>query len=314
MIITALRGGLGNQMFAYAAGLALAEQRRTVLKLDVSWFRHYAEFEAHNRYALSCFNITEQFATDEEILRVRGRALSRTERWSVWAARRLRFHRYADALSTRASFHRQPGFAHYDEFAHVPDGTYIDGTWQSERFFAPIANLLRLHFSFRYPAPESVRETGAQIRRGPSVAVHFRRGDYVTNPAFRDEIGVVGFDYYERALELMYARHPGVTAYVFSDDIDAIERQFRPRGPHHFVRATQPWHSYDKIRLMSMCDHAIISNSTFAWWAAWLNPSPRKLVVAPDPWLAGKPQDSRDVVPDGWIRLPHRADSAVPAT
>ena len=72
MIITWLSGGLGNQMFQYAAGLALAERHRTTLKLDVSWFRAHPEYEAHNRYALSCFNVTEQFATQEEIDRVRG--------------------------------------------------------------------------------------------------------------------------------------------------------------------------------------------------------------------------------------------------
>ena len=80
MIITWLSGGLGNQMFQYAAGLALAERRRTVLKLDVSWFREDPGYEAHNRYALSCLNITEQFATQQEIERVRGVQFTRTER------------------------------------------------------------------------------------------------------------------------------------------------------------------------------------------------------------------------------------------
>ena len=88
MIITRLFGGLGNQMFQYAAGLALAGRRRIVLKLDVSWFREDPAYEAHNRYALSCFNLTEPFATQEEIDRVRGVALTRTERWST--ARRVR--------------------------------------------------------------------------------------------------------------------------------------------------------------------------------------------------------------------------------
>ena len=80
MIITKLTGGLGNQMFQYAAGLALAEARHTVLKLDVSWFRQYPDHQDFIRYALSCLNVTEQFATAEEINRVRGPYFSRTGR------------------------------------------------------------------------------------------------------------------------------------------------------------------------------------------------------------------------------------------
>jgi hypothetical protein len=144
---------------------------------------------------------------------------------------------------------------------------------------------------------------------GPSVAVHFRRGDYVRNATFSQTIGVLGFDYYLRAMAMLRERHPGLTFYVFSDDIDAIERDFQPPVPCVFVRATQHWHSYDKIRLMSACDHAILSNSTFAWWGAWLNPNPMKSVIAPDPWFIGGTQDGSDVVPRSWVRLPIRTQA-----
>jgi len=303
MIITRLNGGLGNQMFQYATGLALAEHHRTVLKLDVSWFRKYDEYEAHNRYALSCFNITEQFATAEEIDRVRGIKLTKVERWSARIARALHFYQYANRHATAGNLHYAERSGFYPGFFDQPDNTYLHGTWQSERFFAPVANLLRLHLSFRYPPQHAVMEMAARIRGGPSAAVHFRRGDYTRNATFKREIGVLDLSYYERATAMLREKHPDITFYIFSDDIDAIEQEFHPPGPHVFVRATQPWHSYDKIRLMSQCDHAVISNSTFAWWAAWLNPSPHKTVIAPDPWLAGKPEDSADVVPRSWISL-----------
>jgi hypothetical protein len=305
MIITRLTGGLGNQMFQYAAGLALAERRRTVLKLDVSWFKEDPQYEAHNRYALSCLNITEQFATEEEVDRVRGVALTRTERWTVKAARLLRLYQYARRHAGPSNLHYAERFGFYPGFLEQPDNTYLHGMWQSERFFAGVSDILRLHFSFRYPPQPAVVAMSDRIARGgPSAAIHFRRGDYVRNSTFNQEIGVVGLDYYRRATELLLKRHPGLTFYVFSDDIDAIEREFTPPGPHVFVRATKPWHSYDKIRLMSQCDHAIISNSTFAWWGAWLNPSPEKTVIAPDPWFAAKPEEGSEVVPESWIRLP----------
>jgi hypothetical protein len=306
MIITRLLGGLGNQMFQYAAGLALAQQRRTVLKLDVSWFREYAEYEAHNQYALNCFNVTEQFATQEEVERVRGVNTTRAERLAISLAKRLHFYQFAGRYSHPFNHHIPPTFRYYPALLDQPDNTYLDGMFQSEKFFQSIANTLRLHFSFRYPPQPAVAEMALHIQSGPAAAVHFRRGDYVRNASFSQEIGPLGMDYYYRAVSLLRQRHPDITLYVFSDDIDAIEREYQPDGPHVFVRVVQPWHAYDKIRLMSLCNHAIISNSTFCWWAAWLNSWPDKMVIAPDPWFAGGDRDGSDLVSDDWLRLPRR--------
>jgi hypothetical protein len=303
MIITSLTGGLGNQMFQYAAGLALAERRRTVLKLDVSWFGEDPQYEAHNRYALSCFNITEQFATREEIDRICGVQLTRTERWAATLARGLRLYQYANRHVARGHRHSAPTFAFYPEFFSLPDHTHLSGMFQSEKFFAPIADLLRLHFSFRYPPLPAVAELAARIRSGPSAAIHFRRGDYARNPGFAREIGVLGPGYYRRAIRRLRERSPEAKIYIFSDDIEVVAREFTPDGPHEFVRGVQPWHAFDKIRLMSLCDHLAIANSTFSWWAAWLNPSPTKLVLAPEPWFAQSPHNTADLVPSNWVRL-----------
>src|SRR5688572_12491279 len=181
MIITWLTGGLGNQMFQYAAGLALAAQHRTVLKLDPSWYQADLPYAAHVRYGLSCFNITEQFATQEEIDRVRGVPYSRIRRWSEAGARALRLRPPSPHPALPANWHCPPTFAYYPEFGAQPDNTYLQGMFQSEKFFAPVADLLRLHFSIRYPAPPEVEALAARIRSGPSIAVNFRRGDYVSN-------------------------------------------------------------------------------------------------------------------------------------
>ncbi len=307
MIITWLSGGLGNQMFQYAAGLALAERRRTVLKLDPTWFREDPTYAPHNRYALSCFHITEQFATADEVERAKGIRLTRTERWARAAAGALRLRHVAAFGRQPGHLHQPPTFAFYPEFFDQPDGTYLGGMFQSERFFAPVADLLRLQFSIRYPAAPGVAGVAARIRSGPSVAVHVRRGDYATNAGFRRELGVLDPVYHERAFRLVRERHPAATFYVFSDDIEAVAREIRPPGPHVFVRPQPGWPAHDELRLMSLCDHFIIANSTFSWWAAWLGTNPGKLVVAPDPWFSGPDRDVSDVVPSGWLRLPRSA-------
>jgi hypothetical protein len=304
MIITWLNGGLGNQMFQYAAGLALAHQRRTVLKLDVSWFREYAGLEAHNIYGLHCFNIQGQFATQDEVARLCGRPLSFAERSLLPLARALRLHDWTGRHTPAGRQHQARAFHFYPEFFDLPDNTMISGWWQSEKFFAPVAGLLRLQFSFRYPPLPEVASLAERIRSGPSAAVHFRRGDYTRNSTFNQTIGVVDSAYYENAVRRLRERSPQATLYVFSDDIEAVAREFHPPGPHVFVRCVEHWHPWDKIRLMSLCDHFVIANSTFSWWAAWLNPSPEKLVIAPDPWFVNSVHDSSDVVPGNWTRLP----------
>lgn len=304
MIISRLRGGLGNQMFQYAAGLALAQRRHTVLKLDVSWFREHPEYEAHNVYGLHCFNLPGQFASAEELRVARGVRLTRTERWSVALARVLRFRQYAERLAAPGTSHRPPTFRFYPEFHDLPDGTLLDGMFQSERFFAPVAGLLRLQFTPRYPSLPSVEEMARRIAGGPSIAVHFRQGDYARNAAFSREMGVLNLDYYRSAVQLLRKRAPEATLYIFSDDIETVAREFTPPGPHEFVRCVQPWHPWDKLRLMSQCQHIAIANSTFSWWAAWLNPTPDKLVICPDPWFVQSEHDATDVVPAAWTRLP----------
>lgn len=304
MIITRLLGGLGNQMFQYAAGIALAHRRRTVLKLDVDWFKEDPELEAHNRYALGCLNVCEQFATREEIERLRGRPFRRTEAWLAAAARLLRLQRLAEMHEHRGRWLIQSGPSYADALTAAQDATYIDGMWQSEKCFGgESAPIVRQHFTFRYPAPAAVEEMAQVIRSRPSAFVHFRRGDYERNATFREDIGVLGLDYYRRAEEHLLAQHPDVTLFVFSDDIDAVERAYKPKAPCVFVRCVKPWHAHDKIRLMSLCGHGIISNSTFAWWGAWLGSTGERTIIAPDPWLAGRPSESSDVVCASWKRL-----------
>ncbi|MCC5022273.1 MAG: hypothetical protein J6386_05485 [Candidatus Synoicihabitans palmerolidicus] len=122
MIIIWLTGGLGNQMFQYAAGLALAERRRTVLKLDVSWYRDDPAYEAHNQYALSCLNITEQFATTEEVKRTQGPALSRSERWSIALAKRLRLNQWTDQFASPGNRYSETNHTFSEDFINRVGG------------------------------------------------------------------------------------------------------------------------------------------------------------------------------------------------
>ncbi|NBX76025.1 MAG: alpha-1,2-fucosyltransferase [Proteobacteria bacterium] len=301
MIITKLQGGLGNQMFQYAAGMALAHHHRTVLKLDVFWYKNDPNTQPHDRYGLNCFNVTEQFATKKEVASFFPDQLSRTDRSVIRLLRSLGLGHLLRDFDFSGSAYLQKDWDFDPAFWKLPDNCYLEGYFQNEPFFEPIQETLRSHFTFRFPASEKVLSWAELIGNSKNpVFVHFRRGDYLGKNSV---YGALGLDYYRRALELLKSRLGTLTVFVFSDDIDSVERDLRLDVPHHFVRATEHYNFYDKIRLMSLCNHAIISNSTFAWWGAWLVPNKDKIVVAPKPWHGDVQFKDLNPALSSWIGL-----------
>ncbi|NBT58731.1 alpha-1,2-fucosyltransferase [bacterium] len=112
-------------------------------------------------------------------------------------------------------------------------------------------------------------------------------------------------DYYYRSLKELKDRLGAFTVFVFSDDVEAIQRELKLDLPHYFVKPDGKASSHEELHLMSLCNHAIISNSTFAWWGAWLNSSKEKIVVAPKPWHADIDPQFRDLkpVPSSWLSI-----------
>jgi hypothetical protein len=106
----------------------------------------------------------------------------------------------------------------------------------------------------------------------------------------------------------MRERFPAAVFYVFSDDIEAVAREITPPGPHTFVRGMSGWQDFEALRLMSLCDHVILSNSTFSWWAAWLNPSPDKFIIAPQPWCRDPERSTGHMVPESWHLVSRAGD------
>lgn len=301
MIISWLTGGLGNQMFQYAAGLALARTRGTALKLDRSWYEEVPARKPHESYALGAFGIPEPSATRGEIDRARGVRPVWHRRWRAAVRDALR---PGSLVVAPGNWHAPPGFAFYPEFFAQPDNTYLHGMFQSERFFAPCAALVRERFAFRQPVPPAIAPLATRIAAGPSAFVHFRRGDYVQDPRYAREIGSLGAGYYARALAAFRARQPETTLFVFSDDIEAVARETTVPGLHEFVREPPGTTAHDVLRLMSLCDHAIIANSTLGWWGAWLGEKDGRIVIAPRQWFAaGSPHDQTDILPGRWERV-----------
>jgi hypothetical protein len=289
MIIVRLTGGLGNQMFQYAFGRALAERHETELKLDLNF---YSDPKWNNvpfrTYDLDIFNIREILATEDEIASL---------------ARRVR-HDLADRvlnrlLGTKRSHIREPHFHFSQTTFDAPDNVYLSGYWQSEKYFAGVRDLLRGEFSFREDPSARAVEILREIKSTNSICVHVRRGDFVTNPLS----GHYGVEYYKKGEEIILSKVNDPTFFVFSDDIDWCKANLNFKGPTSFVSDDFGSRKFrDDLRLMSACKHLIVANSSFSWWAAWLNENP-ETVIAPNKWVTDVSFDTSDLIPSGWIRI-----------
>lgn len=277
-------GGLGNQMFQYAAARALADRHHTDVVVDLSWFlQEFGEHTTLRIYELDAFALDKQ---------VRKRKNPRRRRWY-----RSWFTRYQEPYFD----YKEPHY-HYDpHFEKLPKKTALSGYFQSERYFYAVDARVREDFRWKQPAcGENERIWREICGTRESVAIHVRRGDYTTLPTVARFHGFLGVAYYQEAVKYLVAqiRHPKF--YVFSDDIPWCQRELRFSQPTHYVSHNRE--GVEDLRLMSACHHQILANSTFSWWGAWLNTHQDKIVVAPKRWFVDETICTEDLIPPSWQR------------
>jgi hypothetical protein len=291
-------------MFQYAAGLALAHRRNTVLKLDVSWFSEQNAEANHERYGLDCFVLDAHLATEQELVWCRGLQRNAAESRLERLLSKIGLGRYSELLPTGGNWHIQKQFHFYPEFFDLPDRTVIDGIFQSEKFFAPVAKIIRKHFGFRYKPSNQVAALAEQIEGCEAVAVHFRRGDLVSSERYQVLQAALGMEYYRVAFGQISSKVRSPRFFIFSDDLDFARTCGVCPQEAVFVDCVEEWNPYDALRLMSLCKHFVIANSSFSWWGAWLSENTGKIVMKPEPWFSNMPEnDTRDLCPEGWIAI-----------
>ena len=294
MIVTCIYGGLGNQMFQYAVGRCLAKLRDTELKLDTTFFPHVKG--TPRKYELNVFSIVEDFATDREIRALRGDDPNR-------GVRVLRKVTGALLPSSKGTYFKEPTMAFDPSVFDTRGDVYLEGYWQSEKYFREAEETIRADFRFRDEPTGRNREMAERIGATPSVSIHVRRGDYVTNEAAIRRFGFRGAEYVDRAVKTILDRCSDAVFYVFSDDIAWCRGNLNPGRETVFVDQNAEGGHHEDMRLMSLCRHNIITNSSFSWWAAWLNANPDKTVIAPKEWYREGAGSSADLVPESWVQV-----------
>lgn len=268
-------------MFQYAAGRAAALAGRRALWLDP---RGIAARGDGRRYGLDTFALEPRFVTPRERFLIRAATGGRIPAPLRGLVRALGGRRWELVREGAAAI--------------PPDGDVVlEGYWQAPAWFAGAEETLRRDFAFRAPPSADVAAWGGRMAAEESVAVHVRRGDYVSSPQVREVHNALEPAYYAAAGATLRERVGQATFFLFSDDPDWAEAHVRLPGPTATVRSAA---AADDLRLMAACRHAIIANSSFSWWGAWLGRHPGRVVVAPARWFRSRPAPE-GLIPPEWI-------------
>ncbi len=289
MIIVRLIGGLGNQMFQYACGRSLSQKNNAELKLDVTGFDSY---KLH-RYSLDAFNIKKEVASEKEIERFKNYKIRSGRRWFL----------YNKLIADGSKYFQEKGFDFDPDVLELQGDAYLDGYWQSAKYFKEIGSTIRSDFSFVLPQGEKDKEISALINACTAVSIHIRRADYVTNTTTNKTHGTCSIEYYNQAIELLAEKVSSPCFFVFSDDHEWVKQNLKSTYPMVYVEHNGADTNYQDLRLMTSCKHNIIANSSFSWWGAWLNANPNKIVIAPKKWFANAIRNEDDIIPSTWSRL-----------
>jgi hypothetical protein len=298
MIIVKLQGGLGNQMFQYALGKALAFRNHDSLKLDLTFLldRTPRKNFVFRGYDLSIFPIKREYTLLSKIARI-----TRIP-FLPFAASRF-ITKLKDRFSLQ-SFMPERGDGLQGEILKLSGNLYLDGYWQKEGYFKDIEFEIRKDFSFEGSFLPDSEGLAREIVSTNSICLNVRRGDFVTLPRSIEAHGFIGGEYYRKAVEYMSSKTKISKLFVFSDDMEWCRHNLRFDFPTAFVDHEHAGKKFSQyLRLMSLCKHFIIPNSSFAWWAAWLSQNPDKIVVAPEAWFQNKEISDKDLVPKSWVRM-----------
>jgi hypothetical protein len=300
MIEVELNGGLGNQMFQYAAGRALQLEAGASLMLDTTILDNGLVGKGYTKrdFELRLFpNITSKITT-KSILNF-GAGLGKLNLVQLKASK------WFDRYGRRYATWREQELTNRTSTGPIPERVKLEGYFQSQRYFINAAAEIRVDFTFPEVNDSQNRSFLRIIEEAQTtVSVHVRRSDYLTD-IHKDNHPVCSIEYYEQSIETIRDRVGSVRCVVFSDDIPWAKENLKFLGGDSiFVSHNSGSSSYEDMRLMSLCSHNIIANSSFSWWGAWLSDKPNKVIIAPQRWFgSGKEKANSHIAPSEWIRL-----------
>ena len=297
MITVFLTGGLGNQMFQYAAGKILAERIGKHLVLDISLLNVRSKNTTPRNYELHCFALNKNIKVVSSKLKgVLLKKLYHHIRGNTLIGRKIKkwFSIFADKQAVT--------FA--PQFLQLQHKVKLLGYFQSEQYFSENETVIRDSFTFEQDFSEKNKEIAEDIKNCNAVSLHIRRGDYVHNKNAAQAFVSCSKEYYEEAIAYICERVESPRFFIFSDEPEEIKEMF-PSLNAVYINGNTGATSFNDMHLMSLCKHNIMANSSFSWWGAWLNNNTEKIVIAPKKWVKNEISNNniKDLIPQKWIRL-----------
>jgi hypothetical protein len=294
-MFSTLMGGLGNQMFGYAASLYYARQWGAPLELLSLPESRSSSYGYPRPFQLSCFQIGATVRVASLIHRLHQTNVKQIK--PVVAKCNSCLGVFCLPEPKKYAFHPT---------LKPPEGTrrvYLRGYWQAYGYVHAMGTQLRNDFRFRTAPIGQNRNLLDRIQAtATTISIHVRRGDYL-------HVGMaLAASYYNSAITHMSERFPDATFVVFSDDIEFARGTLASGQKVIYADSNSAETAYEDLRLMSACTHHIIANSTFSWWGAWLNPAASKVVVAPRYWGNSSNQDFSELFPPQWTLLDNYDD------
>lgn len=294
MVIVKLQGGLGNQMFQYAAA-------RNLIKNSEKVYLDYQYLNENN-------TDTEHFtARPFELGIFKNLKIEKVAGWR----KKLLLSRRRPLRLLRALWKKQLQYIRQQEnelVTFTPQqknaSLYLDGYFQSEKYFERLRKQL-LH-EFEFPEFDNFNESIKQeILKAPNaVSIHIRRGDYLKSEKILNVHGVMPYAYYQNALDTLALKFQDLELFIFSEDLEWVKTNFKQYNAH-FLDHNRAVDSWKDMALMACCKHHVIANSSFSWWGAWLSQNDNGCVFAPASWFNPKTVNFNiaDFIPERWSLL-----------
>lgn len=292
MVTVRLKAGMGNQMFQYAFGLRMARLLDTDLSLDLSLLLDRARGTDHvyRDYDLTIFKLQAKFSIAPHLLRT----LYKTKSAKVCKTTRA-------WIARNKLYIREPHFSVSKEILENPkNNSLYEGWWQSERYFSEIEEEIRQEFAFKTPIIPTSEILLSKIKNSEAICLNVRRTDFLKTAS----LNTTNRAYFLKAAEQMAQKIQNPHFFIFSDDVKWCAEHLNLPFKSTLVTHTHKGEKFGNyMQLMTACQHFIIPNSSFAWWAVWLNKNLNKQVIAPKNWFAEGDYDTSDLVPNHWERL-----------
>lgn len=293
MITVEIKGGIGNQLFQYAFARSLAIELNDEIELDKSWYYWNSLLKKNTKrsFVLNSLNTRNVNITQKRL------------RYAF--ARTINKFKVVDFPFTfnKTRYIVEQKFG-YDPNVYKADyeNKYFIGFWQSYKYFSNIRRILLSEIKPNFVlSPDSISLIKS-ARSTDSIAVHFRRGDYLINSKTRKFHGICSLDYYKNALDFISKNIRNPLFFVFSDDIKWVKGNFHFNSATIYIDSNYKVSDLESLWIMKNCKHFVIANSTFSWWGAWLSTNDHKIVVAPKKWF-NNDVDTSDLIPKDWIRI-----------